>query len=240
MIRAAALAAILLFSPAAFADQTAVYKSKDGSQMTLEIADSGLVHVTGMAPGGSGIVRDGEFFLIFHHKGAVRVIRSTDWAAVMEKTIGARMRQIRERLGKSEAEPSPAPVIKHMGTARVAGFSGERYIVDRSDELGEDELEWVATRDPKFARVGAAWEKLMRSMRTVRSSLQGTAAANKQDMEIQLFALGTPLRTARYELVSMKAGKIDPARFVLPADPISRAQLLEEMTNPRIPHISIQ
>ena len=244
MIRAAAFAAILLFSPAAFADQTAIYKGQDGNHMTMEIADSGLVHVTGMAPGQSGIIRDGEYFLIFANNGPVRVFRAADMAAVLEETVGARMRKILEKSGKTEAEPSSAPAIQHLGKTTVAGFSGERYIANRSDKTERDELDWVVTREPKLAAVRAAWEKLLRSMQTTRSSIVGSAAARKRDMALQLVALGAPLRMAGFgmagfELVSVKTGKIDPARFVLPTDPISRAQLMEEMMTPPSPSIAI-
>ena len=231
MIRAATLTAAILFSSAALADQTVVYKGEDGKNLTLEIADSGAVHVAGPTPGQTAVILNGELYLVDTTRPEARVMRIADFAAVLDEAIGPIFKGLFETAAQADPKPKAALVIEAAGTASVAGFTGDRYRVKGLDDQKPDEaVEWIATRDPALAPAGKAMQQFIEATMVMAAPFLGDAAARMIGEMRQAFALGTPLRAGgKFELVSVKEGAIDPARFKLPAAPISRADLLKEM-----------
>ncbi len=231
MIRAVAFATVLLSSTAALADQTVVYKGQDGKNLTLEISDSGVVHITGPVPGQTGIVQDGELFLIDTAQEKPRVTRLTDVAAVFGEVIGPMFGALFDAAAKADPKPEKPLVIEAAGTATVAGFTGDAYRIKGIDKMNADaSIEWVATRDPALAPAGKAMLHFMEATMVMAAPMIGEVAASMVGDMRQAFALGTPLKAGtRFELASVKEGAIDPARFRLPAEPMSRAELLKEI-----------
>ncbi|MBB4632351.1 hypothetical protein [Sphingosinicella soli] len=231
MIRAVTCVAAMLLSSAALADQTVVYKGEDGKNLTLEIADSGAVHVAGPVPGQTAVILDGALYLVDTTRAEARVMRISDFAAVVGEAIGPVFKGLFETAAKADPAPNVPLVIEAAGTASVAGFTGERYRVKGLDDQKPDEVvEWIATRDPALAPAGKAMQQFIEATMVLSAPFLGDAAPDMIAQMRQAFALGTPLRAgAKFELVSVKDGAVDPARFKLPAEPISRADLLKEM-----------
>lgn len=231
MIRAVACAAAMLLSSAALADQTVVYKGEDGKNLTLEIADSGAVHIVGPVPGQTALVQDGALFLIDTAQAKPRVMRLTDVAAALDEVIGPTFRGLFEAAAKADQKPAQPLVIETAGSTTVAGFTGEAYRIRGIDKMNPDTVtEWVATRDPALAPAGKAMQQFMEATMVMAAPLIGDVAASMIGDMRQAFALGTPLKAGtRFELASVKDGAVDPARFQLPAAPISRAEMVKEM-----------
>lgn len=231
MIRAFVCAAAMLLSSAALADQTVVYKGEDGKNLTLEIADSGAVHVTGPIPGQTGLVQDGELFLIDTAQAKPRVMRLTDIAAALDEAIGPTFRGLFDAAAKADQKPAQPLVIEAAGSTTVAGFTGETYRIKGIDKMNPDAVtEWVATRDPALAPAGKAMLQFMEATMVMAAPLIGDVAASMIGDMRQAFALGTPLKAGtKFQLASVKDGAVDPARFRLPAEPISRAEMVKEM-----------
>lgn len=231
MIRAAAFAVAMLFSSTALADQTVVYKGQDGKNLTLEIADSGIVHITGPVPGQTGLVQDGELFLIDTAQEKPRVTRLTDVAAVFGEVIGPMFGALFDAAAKADPKPAQPLVIEAAGTTTVAGFMGDAYRIKGIDKMNpEAAIEWVATRDPALAPAGKAMLQFMEATMVMAAPMIGEVAASMIGDMRQAFTLGTPLKAGtRFELASVKDGAIDPARFRLPAEPMSRADLLKDV-----------
>lgn len=231
MIRTAAIAAMLLFPATAFADQTVVYRGQDGKDLTLEIADSGAVHVSGPVVGQDAVILDGELYLVDSTQPSPRVMRIRDLAAAMEETVGPLFKGLFDAAAKSDPKPDTALVIEPDGTATVAGFVGERYRVRGLDDSRPDQpVEWVASRDPTLVPAGKAMQQFIEATMVMAAPFLGDAAAGMIGEMRQAFALGTPLKAGgKFELVSLKAGGLDAARFTLPAAPVSVADIVREM-----------
>jgi hypothetical protein len=230
MIRAVACIAAMLFSSAALADQTVVYKGADGKNLTIEIADGGAVHIVGPVPGQTALVQDGALFLIDTAAETPRVMRLADVAAAIDETIGPMFRGLFDAANAGAAPAQPL-AIEAAGTATVAGFAGNAYRIRGIDKMNPDAMtDWVATRDPALASAGEAMQQFMEATMVMAAPLIGDVAAGMIADMRQAFALGTLLKAGtKFELASVKDGAIDPARFRLPAAPMSRADLLKEM-----------
>ncbi len=234
VFHAVAFAAAMLISSAALADQTVAYKGEDGRTLTLEIADSGAVRVSGPVPGQEALALNDEFYMLDTAGAETRVMRIRDVAAAVEQIAGPLFKGL---FGAAAQQPQGEArlTIEAAGTASVAGHTGERY---RIKGLGDTDqpVEWIASRDPALAPAGQAIQKFMEAGMVMAAPMLGDAAAGMIGEMRQAFALGTPLNAGgKFELVSVSDGAIDAARFTLPAEPLAVADIVKALQGSRPP-----
>jgi hypothetical protein len=206
------------------ADLTATYATAGPGlnlRMKIEIAANGDLRTDVSLPGVYMIRREGHSYFIVPDPAGPVVEGTADLGAVMQEQLAKADPHFCDRLGRAATMK-----LVSRGMTTIAGRTGEAFAVDRPNSRPQ----LVLSHDPALAPLGAAMAAQFRES----SSLMGPCGS-AVPMFAQMQALldsGAPLQFAGLQLDTVETGPIDPARFVLPAAPLTREQVRALMMRP--------
>lgn len=220
----------------AFADTTAVYSFAGGEMtMTVEIAANGdlraemggkmLEEMLAKLPadvradwpkGVPGfIMRNGEGYFLqpASAKGGVAVVPIKEATVVMADAFR------RSASGESEVKAAEEPKLSKGGSVSVNGRSGTAYYSE--SRKGEKPVVVIST-DPELTELAHG----LNAQFEMSLAMGGQVGFPKSGGEIgTVLKSGAPLRLAGMELTELRRDPISPDRFVLPATPLTRAEV---------------
>ena len=212
-LRSTLLALIAVVVPAcACADVTAVYRRPGAtSGTTVEVASDGSVRVDD-GPDGYRLWRGGRGYQVTAGPGGPRVWRVSDIAAA--------------RAGANSPGHHQQPWVP-LGPVIIAGRTGFRYKI-RGAETNPGASSLVISQDPALAALGEAFRRLD----AMTSALFPGEDSVERTSRRRLLSTGAPISYYDQELASISRAAIPPARFRLPAHPLSRAEAQAEWAPP--------
>jgi hypothetical protein len=206
------------------ADITATYLNDDresGVEMRVEIAANGNLRTDDPdLPGRYLIRRGGRVYMVEQDPQGAVVEDLSDVVAVIQDELSKMGPQVCDRLQSS----TPKIRLVSRGPVTIAGRSGEAYVPEGREGA---EPHVVISRDPALAPLGAA----MAAQLEMTIALLGRCASQVTNVAQMraLLAGGAPLMLGLVRLGSVETGPIDPARFVLPAEPATREEVRARM-----------
>lgn len=205
------------------ADITAIYLNDDresGVEMKVEIAANGDLRTDSDGSGRYLIRRGGRIYFVEQSPQGPIVEDFADVVAVIQEELGKMGPNVCDRLQAG----SPKSRLVSRGRVTIAGRIGEAYAPEGREGSPP---RVVISRDPALAPLGTALAAHFR----MSMALMGRCAS-KVPMVAQTEALldsGAPLVLGPVRLGSVETKAIDPARFVLPAEPETREEVRARM-----------
>lgn len=205
------------------ADITAIYlndESESGFEMKVEVASNGDLRTDSDGSGRYLIRRGGRIYFVEQGPQGPVVEDFADVVAVIQEELGKMGPNVCDRLQFG----GPKSRLISRGRVTIAGRSGEAYAPEGRKGAP---AQVVISRDPALAPLGAAMAAHFR----MSMALMGRCGS-KVPMVAQTEALldsGAPLKLGPVRLGPVETRAIDPARFVLPAEPDTREEVRARM-----------
>ena len=219
VIRALLSPLLLFIAMPAWADTTALYKSPQGAQMSVEVAANGNMRSTVGAGGTYMLTLQGEDYMVFYTENGAVVARMSDVGAVMLDHI---QKTMPEMLKAPESDdPSPFKYIKG-GQMTVGGRAGTVWY----QQFGEDLSSMpkiVMSADPDLAELGQAIACQAEASMKLMGAMFG--GRNPMGGMLDVLKTGAPLLWNGMELAQVTHTTIAAERFALPATPETREQV---------------
>ena len=220
MLRTLTLLALISLSAPAWADVTGRYRGPDGAVMTVEVDDTGVSRVGREGSAEYTLLDGSDGFIVTTEGGEAKVLRLSDFQAVMREAFGGLFDGAAET---PAGESGPAVRWAPAGAATVEGRTGTEYRLAEAPTPDGERI--VLSDDPQLVPLGRAWSRAFRLLPAFGPFGPGAS----------ITALGAtlethgPLQLGDIRLVGASFDDIDPARFVLPAQPLTREQIAAMM-----------
>jgi hypothetical protein len=223
-MRTTILALLLVAGPAEAGMRALYHAEAEPKALEIETGDNGDLRIGKPGDPAYGLEVGGMFHLVSPGPdGKVQVVRVDDLAAVIGKALPPLFARLFTEAAR--AHPSPPPRMQRTGTRTVAGFPGEVWKITLSGDPPQVQ-EMVFSPDPALKPVGRAIGRFMESMMVMVAPLMGEMATDIVSEMRSVHALGTPLESVgRFRLVKAEAATIPADRLLLPAAPLSRAEI---------------
>jgi hypothetical protein len=224
----AGLALTLLTSPA-FADVAARYETTEEDpfidmEMTFETDDAGDVRLQMAGQASYYLLSDGEAFVVSRGSTGPTVVLVSDLLTVQSEIL-QRM-GVSDRLGQI-SDPDPSLEFHETGPETVGLWQGTGYSLGPPTSGSPAHASLVLSEDPRLAPLGQAMAALQKETTSGMGQFTALFAQFGSAYE-ELLSKGTPVRWLQLELTDISFEPIDPARFALPAPPITIDQLRAE------------
>jgi hypothetical protein len=238
------LAAAILIAAPARADVTARYTMGFASNvmppMIVEVNDRGDAHIT-MGNQAAAIILNGDDYLIQADLHGIYVARWEDLTALLGERFQAMGPHPEFRHG-TDHPPTPAvPAFVERGTETVAGRTGTVWSQRVAGVHGGpiSGMDIVISSDPDLAPLARVFvRQFQTSLNGLRTMMGSTAAipGSSSESMLALLARGAPLRMGQImRLESVDTRPIAPSEFVLPATPLTRAELAARLGWTQVP-----
>lgn len=222
--------ALVLAAPAAAGMRATYAGGGDPRPLLVEVADNGDFRVDPPDLEGHFVGIGGTLYMVrTRADAAAEVVRIADLAAALAEVISPAFRTLFEAAAAGAAD-GPVPKAVRTSSRTVAGIPGEVWQVTAGDPPQTREL--VFTRAPELAPLGTAIARFMEANVLLLAPLVGAAAAEMGQEMRAVLAIGTPL-DGLMRLERLEEAEIDPERLRLPAEPLGRAAIIEEMRRQR-------
>lgn len=221
MLRIFALAAALCAASPALADVTARYRGPDGAAMLVEANDAGAGRFGPEGGSGYGLFTVEGAFIVWEEEGVVRTARYADLKAAADAEIAALLGEeaVAPPAGDADDEAGGAPLLVPGTRETVGGRTGTAWRGADGEDAG-----LVLSEDPALAPAGAVLARAVIETPTFESLMLGRPSRFAKELAA-LLRRGAPLRFAEATLDSAAFDPIPADRFVLPAAPMTVAEL---------------
>lgn len=225
------LLAAMLGPVPALADVSARYEAPKREHfhfkldMTIEVDDGGNVRTQAGEQAAYVLILDGVSYWVGKDHAGLFVVRIDDMATVFGEMSLRMGFPGNEMDPKTEAEQSKEAYVA-MGSREVHGRKGIAYGMSFRGKPPEI-AEYVISDDPRLAPLGQVFAKSFKlSANSLTRMLPGSSLmAGAFEPIGELFKKGAPIQIMSQELTDVSFDPIDPARFRLPAEPLTIEQL---------------
>lgn len=209
---------LLLCAAPAAADVTGRYRNGDQT-MSIEVNDAGLTRL-GQDGGDSYTIFNGdEGFIVSNEGGGTVVMRWSDMVAVLDAEVA---RLLGETPGPAPEPQESAERWQTVGPATVEGRAGVEYSFPGETMAPGDTI--VLSDDSRLAPLGRAWARAFAMMPSFGGLFGRTGTPATRQLAALLAGRG-PLQLGPIRLIDARFGTIDPGRFALPGEPMSREEV---------------
>lgn len=237
LVRAVAASAVNAFAAPAHADMTALYETTLAPMpMTVEVNDAGDVRVQQSTGASYYLMTGGKAYIV--QRGP-----NGPYAAEMGLYLQIQAEQFSDfaasiMKGIEGAADIPTPEFTSLGPTEIRGRVGTGYSFSfASNAKPEAEAKrrpmFVVSDDPQLAPLGEALARFQRTGGQAMGRLL-PMFQSFSDGTAEVIGTGAPLRMGPSELTQVDMAAIDPARFALPAEPLTEGQI-REMFQPFAP-----
>ncbi len=223
MLRTLMFLALLAMAVPAWADVTGRFRGPDGVIVTVEVDEGGMSRVGAEGAADHTLFDDSDGYVVTTEAGAKAVVRLSDLRAVTLAEIG-------ELLGMPAETPAEETDSRRRwvaaGEAVVDGRTGTEYRLP--EEALPEGQKIVLSDDARLAPLGLAWSRVLFLMPSPFGPFGPEADPGMRQLGAMM-ETRAPLQLGEISLVSASFDDIDPARFALPAAPLSREQVAAMM-----------
>jgi len=211
------LSLLLCAAPAA-ADVTGRYRNGEQT-MSIEVSDAGPARL-GQDGGDSYTIFNGdEGFVVSNEGGATVVMRWSDMIAVLDAEVARLLGDVPQPTPEPQGSPNNWETV---GPATIEGRAGVEYSFPGETMAPGDTI--VLSNDSRLAPLGRAWARAFAMMPSF-GGLFGRTEAPATRQLAALLAARAPLQLGPIRLIDARFEAIDPGRFALPGEPLSREEV---------------
>jgi hypothetical protein len=216
------LAALLaVIAAPAFADTTAFYKApQSGAEMTVEVASNGDVRSTMGGRGDYSLTIGGKSYFVFSTDKGLVVDDVDDVTAALADYMKAKMPEF------AKFPDFDGPKFVPAGTLTINGRAGTVWY-SLFDGKMNARMSMVISADPKLGELARAMADSYE--KSIAMFGQAFGRSKLADGTLKALRTGAPLRFSGVDLVSVSYAPIAAERFVLPAHPETREQVVARL-----------